>query len=94
LIIAGDEIMTERKKRQKVVAEISVAHLTEFAAGIGSALNHEEAIRFLNHAGHAYEMWKRMMEAGEAYIKTALQKESKFTLHSAQRHPEHRHIAV
>lgn len=86
--------MTEKKKRQKVVAEITVSHLTELAAGMGSALNHEEAITFLNHAGHAYEMWKRMMQAGEEYVKSVLQKNSKFTLHSGQRHPEQRRIAV
>lgn len=64
--------MTERKKRQKVVAEITAAHLAEFATGIGSALSREQAVAFLNHAGHAYEMWKRMMQAGEDYIENEL----------------------
>jgi len=28
---------------------------------------------FLNQNGRAYEMWKRMMQAGEDYIKSSLQ---------------------
>ena len=67
--------MTEKKKREKVVAEITIAHLTQFAHGIGSGLNPEEAIAFLNQEGRAYAMWKEMMHAGEEYIKNALQKQ-------------------
>jgi hypothetical protein len=66
--------MTEKKKREKVVAEITLTHLTEFAEGLGLRMSHEEAIAFLNQNGRAYDMWKHMMHAGEEYIKSALAK--------------------
>ena len=68
--------MPDRKRREKVVAEISVAHLIQFAAEAGRTLSLEEAIRFLNQHGRAYEIWKRMMLAGEEYAKAALQSRS------------------
>jgi len=64
--------MTEKKKREKVVAEITVAHLTQFANESGRPLTAEEAVAFLNQQGRAYEMWKHMMHAAEDYIKNAL----------------------
>jgi len=64
--------MTTKKKRDKVVAEITLAHLAEFAQEMGRSLNQAEGIALLNEEGRAYEMWKRMMLAGEEYIKTAL----------------------
>jgi len=70
--------MTEKKNREKVVAEITVAHLAEFASEIGRALSHDEAVAFLNREGRAYEMWKHMMKAGEEYVKSALQEKSRF----------------
>jgi hypothetical protein len=63
----------DRKPRQKVVAEITLAHLTQFAAQMGRSLSQEDAVAFLNQNGRAYEMWKRMMQAGEDYIKSSLQ---------------------
>jgi len=86
--------MTEKKKRRKVVAEISAAHLAQFAANIGSYLSREEAIAFLNNAGHAYEMWKCMMQAGEEYITSALQKQADFAPHSMSRCSGQRHMIV
>ena len=71
--------MAEKKKREKVVAEITLAHLTQFARELGRHLSQEEAIAFLNQDGRAYAMWKLMMHAGEEYIKSSLE-------HS-QRHP-------
>jgi hypothetical protein len=65
--------MTDRKQREKVVAEITVAHLTQFANESGRPLSTEEAVAFLNQQGRAYEMWKQMMHAAEEYIKNALQ---------------------
>lgn len=65
--------MTEKKKREKVVAEITLAHLTHFARELGRHLSQEEAIAFLNQEGRAYAMWKHMMHAGEEYIKSALE---------------------
>ena len=67
--------MTERKKREKVVAEITVAHLTEFASEIGRSLSPDDAIAFLNQNGRAYAMWQHMMRAAEEYIKTTLQQQ-------------------
>ncbi len=66
------EIMTEKKRRERVVAEITIAHLTQIARELGRTLNHEEALAFLNQDGRAYAMWKHMMLAGEEYIKTTL----------------------
>jgi len=51
--------MTEKKFRQKVVAEITLAHLTQCAQELGRTLTTEEALDFLNQNGRAYEMWKR-----------------------------------
>lgn len=65
--------MTRRKQRERVVAEIGLAHLTQVASELGRNLSPEEALAFLNHDGQAYEMWKRMMQAGEDYLKSALQ---------------------
>jgi hypothetical protein len=64
--------MTAKKQREKVVAEITVAHLTEFASEIGRKLDPDEAVAFLNQNGRAYAMWQHMMRAGEDYIKSTL----------------------
>ena len=64
--------MTEKKKREKVVAEITVSHLTQLAQELGRHLSQEEAVAFLNQDGRAYAMWKHMMHAGEEYIKSTL----------------------
>jgi hypothetical protein len=64
--------MTEKKKRQKVTAEISVTHLIQFARELGQHLSQEEAIAFLNRDGRAYGMWQQMMHAAEEYVKTNL----------------------
>jgi len=68
----GDIFIAGRKKRERVVAEISLAYLTQFALEIGRARSWDEAIVFLNQEGRAYEMWKRGMTAGEDYIKSEL----------------------
>lgn len=68
--------MQEKKRREKVVAEVTLAHLTQFAAEAGRALTGEEALQFLNQEGRAYEMWKRMMLAAEEYIKASLKSRS------------------
>jgi purine nucleoside phosphorylase len=72
--------MTERKKREKVVAEITVAHLTQVANESGRSLSAEEAVEFLNQHGRAHEMWKHMMLAAEAYIKASLSARSPMLL--------------
>jgi len=74
----GDISMTEKKRRDKVVAEITLAYLARIAEEMGRPLSEEQALEFLNQEGRAYAMWTRMMQAGEDYIKATLQK---------QRHP-------
>jgi hypothetical protein len=46
--------------------------LSHLAAELGVPVTREQAISFLNQEGHAYAMWKQMMEAGERYIKSSL----------------------
>jgi hypothetical protein len=72
--------MTEKKKREKVVAEITLAHLMQLAQEAGHPLSQEEAIAFLNQDGRAYAMWKKMMQAGEEYFKSTLQPGSERTV--------------
>ncbi len=76
--------MTEKKKRDKVVAEITAAHLAEYAGEIGRNMTQEEAISFLNKQGRAYEMWKHMMHAGEEYVKGALERDTPYAVHHAR----------
>lgn len=64
--------MTDKKPRERVVAEITLTYLTQVAADAGRRLSHEEALAFLNQEGRAYDLWKCMMEAGEQYIKSCL----------------------
>ena len=95
LVIAGVKPdMTEKKKRERVVAEITLNYLTEFANGLGLHLSREEALAFLNQNGHAYDMWKHMMEAGEEYIKTTLAKRERGRVLNLSRSATQRHIAV
>jgi hypothetical protein len=87
--------MTEKKRREKVVAEITLAHLTEFAEGLGLRMSREEAIAFLNQNGRAYDMWKHMMHAGEEYIKTTLAKRgSGHVVAMSRSTTQRRHVAV
>jgi hypothetical protein len=87
--------MPEKKKREKVVAEITLTHLTELAEELGCGMNHEEAIAFLNQKGRAYDMWKQMMQAGEAYIKSALDQQQRGRLPAVTRRaPQRNRIAV
>ena len=65
--------MNPKRERQRVTAEITVFHLTQFTRATGASLSAEEAMAFLNEGGRAYEMWKQMMRAGEEYIKNTLQ---------------------
>jgi hypothetical protein len=67
--------MIQKKKREKVVAEITTFHLTQMVEGLGRTLSREEAIAFLNQGDRAYDMWRHMMHAGEAYIKSTLQRD-------------------
>ena len=84
--------MTEKKKREKVIAEITLAHLTQFACEAGKSLTQQEAIAFLNQDGRAYAMWKKMMQAGEEYFKSTLQHDG--TLRMVQPIPQRRRMIV
>lgn len=65
--------MKDKKRREKVVAEITPFHLMQLAQGFGGSLTHHEALAFLNEGSQAYEMWKRMMQAAETYMKTTIE---------------------
>jgi hypothetical protein len=88
----GQELMTEKKKRQKVVAELTLAHLMQLAQEAGHSLSQEEAIALLNQDGRAYAMWKHMMRAGEEYFKSTLQRPSQSSI--PIRASERRRLAV
>jgi hypothetical protein len=64
--------MLPKKKREKVVAEITTAHLIRLCQEQGGFLNQQQAVNFLNDGDRAYVMWKQMMYAGENYLKSAL----------------------
>jgi hypothetical protein len=59
-----------KKWRERVLAEITVAHVVEFAREAGDEMSRTQAESFLNENGQAYEMWKQMMRAGEEFIKS------------------------
>jgi hypothetical protein len=58
--------------REKVTAEITLAHLQQFAREAGSNLSAAEVAAFLNQNGRAQAVWTHMMQAGEDYIKSNL----------------------
>lgn len=58
--------------REKVTAEITVAHMLRFAAELGIRMNAAEAEGFLNEKGRAQAVWTHMMQAGEEFLKTDL----------------------
>jgi hypothetical protein len=55
--------------RQKVTAEITAAHILQFAAELGTRMNASEAEAFLNEKGRAQAVWTHMMQAGEEFLK-------------------------
>lgn len=78
--------MTPKKKREKVVAEITTTHLIQLMQEQGRFLDQQQAVNFLNEGEQAYVMWKQMMHAGENYIKSALAQTSQpdaYTLNPA-----------
>jgi hypothetical protein len=86
--------MTEKKKREKVVAEITLAHLMQFARESGRSLSPQDAVAFFNQDGRAYDMWKHMMQAGEQYIKTSLQRGNSASLRIVKTPAEGRRMVV
>ena len=69
--------------REKVTAEITLAHLQQFAREAGSNLNAAEIAAFLNEKGRAQAVWTQMMQAGEDYIKSNLP--GKIRIHTVER---------
>jgi len=61
--------MTEKKDRDRVMAEITLSHLLRLATEQGSPVSREQALAFLNQEGRAFEMWKHMMQAGAAIFR-------------------------
>ena len=60
--------MTQKKDRDRVMAEITLSHLLRLASEHGYSVSREQALAFLNQQGRAYELWKHMMQAGEDFI--------------------------
>ena len=60
--------MTQRKDRDRVIAEITLSHLLRLANEHRCLVSRKQALEFLNQRGHAFEMWKQMMQAGEDFI--------------------------
>jgi hypothetical protein len=58
--------------REKVTAEITVAHLLQFAGEVGTKMSAADAATFLNENGRAQAVWIHMMQAGEEFLKTNL----------------------
>ena len=58
--------------REKVTAEITVAHMLQFAREMGANMNAADAAIFLNEKGRAQAVWTHMMQAGEEFLKSNL----------------------
>lgn len=68
--------------REKVIAEITVTHMLQFARELGTNMNATEAAAFLNEKGRAQDVWTHMMQAGEEYLKSSLVR-NKSGIHTA-----------
>jgi hypothetical protein len=64
--------MSGTRRRNRVVAEITLAHIRQLAIKFGCPAGEDHVLAFLNEDGHAYAMWMRMMEADEEFIKSNL----------------------
>ena len=68
----GVKGMTEKKDRERVIAEITLSHLIRLGNERGCPVSRRQALAFLNQEGRAFEMWKRMMQAAEEFIAGSL----------------------
>jgi len=75
--------------REKVTAEITLAHMLQFAREMGTNMNVAEVAAFLNEKGRAQDVWTHMMQAGEDYIKSGLAGKN-IALHTVPRSVAHR----
>ena len=64
----GGKAMTDKKNRERVIAEITLSHLMRLRNEQGCPVTREQALAFLNQEGRAFEMWKHMMQAAEEFI--------------------------
>lgn len=64
--------MIQKKNRDRVMAEITLSHLVRLANEHGCCVSQDQATAFFNQEGHAFEMWKQMMLAGEEFIASKL----------------------
>lgn len=62
--------MAGTHRRNRVVAEITLAHIRQLAATFGCPADEAHVLSFLNEDGYAYGMWMCMMQAGENFIKS------------------------
>ena len=67
----GVKAMTDKKDRERVIAEITLSHLIRLGNEQGCPVSREQALAFLNR-GQAFEMWKQMMQAAEDFISSSL----------------------
>ncbi len=58
--------------REKITAEITVAHVLQLAKEMGASMNAAEAATFLNERGRAQAVWTHMMQAGGDFLKANL----------------------
>ena len=68
----GAQLMSEKKDRERVIAEITLSHLMRLGDEQGCPVSREQALAFLNQEGRAFEMWKHMMQAAEDFIACSL----------------------
>ena len=68
----GVKAMTDKKDRERVIAEITLSHLMRLGNEQGCPLSRQQALAFLNQEGRAFEMWKHMMQAAEDFIAGSL----------------------
>ena len=68
--------------REKVTAEITLAHIQHIAAETGSNLSAAQVAAFFNEKGRAQNMWTYMMQAGEEFVRQSL--EGKPPLHRVE----------
>jgi hypothetical protein len=64
--------MTDKKDRERVIAEITLSHLMRLGNEQGCPVSRGQALAFLNQEGRAFEMWKHMMQAAEEFISGSL----------------------
>jgi hypothetical protein len=64
--------MTDKKDRERVIAEITFSYLMRLGSEQGCPVSREQALAFLNQEGRAFEMWKHMMQAAEDFIAGSL----------------------